>query len=63
MVATLTEIVCAKVFGENGECIVPLPFFVAFTTSDGRGKTFCGLSCIIHNLFCVLGSVSLLILS
>ena len=52
---TLTEIVCAKVFGENGECIVPLPFFVVFTTNDGRGKTFCGLSSIIHNVFLCAG--------
>ena len=52
---TLTEIVCAKVFGENGECIVPLPFFVVFTTSDGRGKTFCALSSIIHNPFWCAG--------
>ena len=35
--------VCAKLVGENGNCIVPFDFLVIFSTTDGtgskRGKT------------------------
>ena len=30
--------VCAKLVGENGNCIVPFDFLVIFSTTDGTGS-------------------------